>query len=201
MSKKRKAHNEYQRDIFATEFSNFCAPIADEVRQRLQRIVAETQLAKDERVLDVGTGTGVLVPYIRNCGVEYIVGCDLSPAMLTVARQRHQNVIFWGGDVVDLPADLGPFDVVFLNAVFGNVWDQAQLLLKVSELLRKAGRVCISHPLGSRFVADLHRADPRRTPDTLPNRDRWLEMVQQLPVKLVHYEDEPDFYLTILRQD
>jgi ubiquinone/menaquinone biosynthesis C-methylase UbiE len=199
MKKVRETHNKYQRQIFAKEVNDFCAPILEEVQRRLEQIVAKAELAKGERVLDVGTGTGVLIPYIRNYGIEYIVGCDLSPAMLTKARQCHRTATFWHGDVVDLPAELGPFDAVFLNAMFGNVWDQQETLNRVTELLNKAGRICISHPLGARYVAELNRTDPRRTPHRLPGRDTLLEMVRRLPIELIYYKDDPVLYLAVLR--
>jgi len=198
MTEERKEHNKYQQKIFAMEVRGFCEPIPEEVQLRLQRIVDKVWLTKDERVLDVGTGTGVLIPYIQSYGVVDIVGCDLSSAMLAVGQERYQNVIFWCGDVVDIPTVLGPFDVVIFNAVFGNVWDQKETLSWVSELLGITGRVCISHPLGSRFVANLNQMDPRRTPNTLPDQDRLREMIQQLPFELVHFEDKLDLYLAVL---
>ena len=198
MTEERKEHNKYQQKIFAMEVRVFCKSIPKEVQLRLQRIVDKVRLTKGERVLDVGTGTGVLIPYIRSYGVVDIVGCDLSSAMLAVGQERYQNVIFWCGDVVDIPAGLGPFDVVFFNAVFGNVWDQRETLCRVSELLRKTGRICISHPLGSRFVANLNQVDPGRTPNTLPDRDRLLETIRQLPFELIHFEDQLDLYLAVL---
>ena len=198
MTEERKEHNKYQQKIFAMEVQGFCEPIPQEIQLRLQRIVDKVWLMKGERVLDVGTGTGVLIPYIQSYGVVDIVGCDLSSAMLAVGQERYQDVIFWCGDVVDIPTGLGPFDVVIFNAVFGNVWDQKETLSRISELLGKAGRVCISHPLGSRFVAHLNQMDPRRTPNTLPDQNRLREMIQQLPFELVHFEDKLNLYLAVL---
>ncbi len=135
MKKGREEHNKYQQHLFTRKVKDFSVPISPEVQQRLQRIVATAQLMKGERVLDGGTGIGVLTRYFRSYGIEYIVGCDLSSVMLAEAQRRHPDVIFWCGDIIDLPANLRPFDAIFLNAMFGNVWNQQETLSKVSEFL------------------------------------------------------------------
>ncbi len=199
-SETRSTHNRYQQKIFAGELDNFCVPIPEEVEERLERIVAMAALARGERVLDVGTGTGVLIPIIRQYGIDEVVGCDLSANMLAKAREQHDGVTFWLGDVIDLPESLGRFDAVFFNAMFGNVWDQRATLQKVAGRLRTGARICISHPLGSRFVAELKRGDPRRTPHLLPDQERLGGLIRGIPLEVVHYCDEDDFYLLFLKR-
>jgi len=196
----RLTHNQHQQGLFATEARRFCEPISEEIYQRLCSIVSEAQLGEGERVLDVGTGTGVLIPLIQSYEVGFIMGCDLSPVMLGLARQHCPDVPFWCGDIIEFPVSKGPFDAVFINAVFGNLWDQQQSLGKINELLKPAGRICISHPLGSGFVEELHRTDPRRTPHTLPDRARLLEMTNELPLQLIGYQDNQDLYIALLRK-
>jgi len=200
MSKNRDEHNKHQQEIFAREVGDYCTEIPEEIRQRLKRIVEVAELTEGERVLDVGTGTGVLIPYFRESGVNEIVGCDLSSTMLEKAQQQFPDVTFWCGDIVDLPATLGTFDAVFFNAMFGNVWNQKETLSTAVKLLRDRGRICISHPLGSRYVAGLNQRDPLRTPHPLPGKKRLGELVQQLPLQVIHVEDELDFYVAILHK-
>ena len=157
-------------------------------------------LSRGERVLDVGTGTGVLIPHIRQYGIDEVVGCDLSAVMLARAQEQHDGVTFWLGDVIDLPESLGRFDVGFLNAMFGNVWDQRAMLQKVTGMLRTGGRICISHPLGSRFVAELSHGDPRRTPHLLPDQQQLHVLIRGIPLEVVHSCDEKDLYLLVLRR-
>ncbi len=198
MIQNRSSHNHYQQRIFAEEADRFCVPIPGEVEERLQRIVAAAGLGGGERVLDVGTGTGVLIPHIEKYPVAEVVGCDLSPAMLARAREQHRKATFWEGDVVDLPESLGRFDAVFLNAMFGNVWDQRATLQSVTGRLRTGGRICISHPLGARFVAELNHLDPRRTPHLLPDRQRLRVLARGIPLETLQTCDEEDFYLLVL---
>ena len=196
----RQAHNDYQRELFRHEVARFREPVPPEVVPRLRRVVELAKLEASDRVLDVGTGIGVLIPYIKGCGVSEIVGCDLSPTMLEEAERQHPDVSFWCGDVVDIPDSYGSFDAVFLNAMFGNVWDQSQTLRRVQDLLTATGRVCITHPLGSLFVAELHQQDPRRTPHLLPDRYRLRELTAGLDLKVLHFEDSIELYAAYLHR-
>ena len=196
----RQAHNEYQRALFRDEVHRFREPTPREVVPRLKRIVELPKLEPSDCVLDVGTGTGVLIQHIERYGVRKIVGCDLSSMMLKEAKRQHPDVSFWCGDVVDIPDTYGFFDAVFLNAMFGNVWDQSETLRKVEALLTATGRICITHPLGSRFVADLHQQDPRRTPHLLPDRHHLRELTETLDLKTLYFEDSIELYAACLHR-
>lgn len=114
---------------------------------RLRAIAAAGQLQPGTRVLDVGTGTGVLLPFFKEQGVDLadVVGVDVSPGMLEVARRRYPQAGFWEGDVADFRPAEGEelFDAVFFNAVFGNVFDQAAALGAVGAVTRRGARVVI----------------------------------------------------------
>ena len=200
MSENRFSHNQYQKNIFTEAYEECCKSIPVEVEENLKQIVASVSLLGGEHVLDVGTGTGVLIPYIRKYGSIDIVACDLTQIMLEKAREKHDGVTFWLGDVIDLPSSLGLFDVVFFNAMFGNVWNQRRILQKITNRLNPDGRICISHPLGSHFVAKLHQDNPRQTPPLLPDQPRLRFLKEGIPLEVLHYYDERDFYLLVLKR-
>lgn len=59
-------------------------------------------------VADLGCGTGRLCGYLRDRGVR-VVGMDLSPGMLAVARRDHPGVPFAAGSLTALPFAAGSF--------------------------------------------------------------------------------------------
>lgn len=82
----------------------------------LPRLIVAAQLTGRERVLDVGTATGhtafAFAPYVKE-----VVGVDLTPAMLEIAREQAakkklNNVIFQEADVENLPFEDATFDRV-----------------------------------------------------------------------------------------
>lgn len=93
-------------------------------------------------------GTGALIPHLQKVGVKDILAVDLSEQMLAALKGRYgsggtlgneASVRGWRGDVNDLPYFYGPFDAIFYNAVFGNMFDQKATLIK-SVTLMKPGR-------------------------------------------------------------
>lgn len=199
MADTRQRHNAYQEEAFEKHLAWFRQPIPDDIDQRTARIVAAAQLAPADRVLDVGTGTGVLIPHIQRFGVRSIVGCDLCAAMLAEASRRHPDVHYWQGDVVELPSGLGCFDVVFFNGMFGNVFDQHETLASISTRLARCGRVLISHPMGAPFVDELRRNDPCMVPHPLPTQTQVANLIEGLPLELERFHDEAQMYLCLLR--
>lgn len=194
----RQAHNRYQRSIFDDQVDFFRQPIPEDVKQRTAQIVAAASLKAGDRVLDVGTGVGVLIPHIRRFGVRDIIGCDLSESMLAETRKRHPELKFWCGDVIDLPSALGRFDAIFFNAVFGNLWDQQETLRISAGHLTPDGRMIISHPLGAGFAKKLAAEDPKMVPHSLPGKRRIAELIRDLPLKVQVFRDEQDLYLCVL---
>lgn len=198
MQPTQRQHNAYQERVFTSAVDFFRQPIPADIQQRTDQIVAVAQLQPSDRVLDVGTGTGALIPHIQRYGIKSITACDLCPIMLAEAQQAYPEVHFWCGDVVNLPASLGSFEVVFFNAMFGNVWDQKETLQLTAGRLTAAGRLIISHPMGATFVQELHRSDPNMVPHALPNRTETLPLIEGSSLSLVLFQDEPDLYISVL---
>ena len=84
----RQEHNKYQQKCFHHEVNFFKQDIAPEVKRRLRKIVDSAKLTDRDSVLDVGTGTGVLLPYIQQHPVIRIVACDLTPEITSVRNIR-----------------------------------------------------------------------------------------------------------------
>lgn len=194
----RQQHNRYQQRIFDTSVECFRQAIPADVEKRTEHIVAAADLKAGDRVLDVGTGIGVLIPHIQRFGIRCIVGCDLSAAMLSEAQNRYPNVRFWCGDVVDIPREMGSFDVVFFNAVFGNMWNQRHALESASAHLTPTGRIIISHPMGAPFAEQLRANDPKMILHSLPSEESTTELIRGLPLKIRTFSDQVLLYLCIV---
>ena len=80
------------------EFFNRMAPQWDEqVRHdacKLSRIVTALSLQPGERVLDIGTGTGVMLPYLRQAlgMLGELTAIDVAEEMLARARAKHSEL-------------------------------------------------------------------------------------------------------------
>jgi ubiquinone/menaquinone biosynthesis C-methylase UbiE len=198
----RASHAKTQAAYFNERSEFFLQPIPEEVRARTREIIHAPGLTPLSRVLDVGTGAGVLVEHILAAGVpaHEIVGCDLSASMLANARAKYPGVEFWQGDVVDLPESFGSFDAVFINACFGNFFDQEKVIDRLSKLLSENGCIVVSHPLGAQFVAQLHAAEPHIVPHLLPDAKLLESWAVKYGLSVEQLIDEPKLYLALMRR-
>ena len=152
--------NRLQRQRFDELHRRFLEPLPPDVIERMERIVAAPRIQPGEVVLDVGTGTGALVPLIRRCRPGRVIACDLSARMLEQVARLHPDVERHQVDVRDLKLRDSSIDVVFMNGMFGNIADKQGAIRNVGRMLRSGGRVVISHPEGRAFVAGITRTDP-----------------------------------------
>ena len=78
----RARYNAVQAETFDGLFDRFLVALPTDAVQRMERIVAAPSIRAGETVLDVGTGTGALIPLIECCRPKRVTVCDLSEKML-----------------------------------------------------------------------------------------------------------------------
>jgi ubiquinone/menaquinone biosynthesis C-methylase UbiE len=188
--------NELQRRSFDKLYQLFEPPLPEGVPERLERIVASGEIAEGAAVLDVGSGTGILVPLIRKYEPARIYVCDLSSAMLGQLSRNYAYAETILGDVRDLELPDGSLDVVFVNACYPNIVDKATAFSNISRMLRPGGRLVISHPLGKAFIAVIRKGTPFPL-DDFPERADAEILLRTFGLAISGFFDEPELYLLV----
>jgi ubiquinone/menaquinone biosynthesis C-methylase UbiE len=126
----------YEQALCGPLFQPWAGPLLDDAR-----------LAPGDRVLDLACGTGIVARTARERlgGTGKVVGVDVSPAMLEVARRVAPDIEWREGDAGALPLqEHEQFDVVTCQQGFQFFPDRAAALDQIRRALAPGGRLAIS---------------------------------------------------------
>jgi SAM-dependent methyltransferase len=188
--------NKLQQRYFDENVDLFEPPLPKGVPERLEATVRACRLQPGERVLDVGTGTGVLIPYVLKHRPSEIHACDLSEKMLQRVKKKFPRVIVHLCDVGDLLLPDDSLDVAVINACFANIVDKTKGLNNLYRLLGQKGRLIVSHPLGRDFIVQLKKNTPLHL-DLLPDETGARELCEGHGFEVVSFRDDPLYYLIV----
>lgn len=124
----------------------------DRIRQQyehpdLQIGVVAALVPRGLRVVDVGTGSGALLPLLAGSGAE-VVAVDHSTALLERARRRCLDagvtgVTFQQADVRALPFAAAGFDAAYSSMVLHHLPRPVEAVRELARVVRPGGRVVV----------------------------------------------------------
>ena len=92
-------------------------------------------------ILEIGCGTGALLPAFSNLSSTQLIGADLNLEHLELASQSCRDCGFIGCDVHQLPFEEGSFDLVFCHYFLLWVGDPGHALREMHRVTRSGGLV------------------------------------------------------------
>jgi ubiquinone/menaquinone biosynthesis C-methylase UbiE len=112
-------------------------------------------------LLDIGCGTGVLVPVLESILPKGspIIEMDISRAMLAKAKSKYSlknNISFTHANAHILPFTDNSIATVICFAVFPHLYDQKQAIKEFYRILAKDGSLVILHLMGHKELNAMH---------------------------------------------
>jgi ubiquinone/menaquinone biosynthesis C-methylase UbiE len=168
----------------------------------LGNIVKALGIKPDYYVLDIGSGTGVLLPFlIAELGGEgKIVAIDISADMLSQAQAKDfpPVVSLAQADVLAIPLPDNSMDLAICNSAFPHFDDKGKAVKEIARVLKNDGRVAICHTMSRQIINQLHQSIGGAVANhLLPDEFELRALTKLAGLKIIHFEDNSERYLVL----
>jgi ubiquinone/menaquinone biosynthesis C-methylase UbiE len=171
---------------------------AEKDTNKLEAIAERLDIEPGSTVLDVGTGTGVFIPFIlRRIGKEGKLVClDFAEEMLKRAEGKG-----FQGDIKYVCADIeqsyladGSFDAVVCYSSFPHLKDKPRALREVHRMLKTGGRLFICHTSSRQAINELHAQIPEVHNHSIPEETEMRQLLTAAKFREIIVCDGTDSY-------
>ncbi len=142
-------------------------------QSKIDAILAAAGVSKGVSVLDVACGTGVLFEDYIAHGAGHIVGVDLSPEMVRIARRKYPQSHI---EVRCADIEETRFDVLFDCCVVYNALphfpDPARLIGRLARFVKPGGRLCMAHGMSRAQLIKHHEGRASSVSRPLPEIEK-----------------------------
>ncbi|MFP4083121.1 MAG: class I SAM-dependent methyltransferase [Candidatus Aminicenantes bacterium] len=172
----------------------------EEEIEKLERLFGNFRLSAGSAVLDVGCGTGRLVPYLRREVGEkgLVVESDFSAEMLRTARRKYpqKNLFYIHADAQIAPLKENIFDAVICFALFPHLPRKKRALEEFRRILKPGKPLFIAHPMSREELNQYHtQVKGPVNQDILPDQQTMEMLFGEAGFCDLVIKDEPSFYL------
>lgn len=191
-----------QREFFdsiAKEWDN----IIEVNEEKINTLLSKLDIKDNDNILDVGTGTGVLIPFLKKLNSNGIIkGVDISSGMLDIASQKFkdtQNVSFKALDIENSSLE-EKYDKIVLYSMFPHLKNKTNTIKTLVENnLNEEGKLIIAHSNSREFLNNMHKEkDKTVSEDRLISIKDQKVLFEQVNLNVLDaYEDDEIYYLIV----
>ncbi len=189
------------REYFNSKADIWDDNIAEKDTNKLTRMAERLEIQPNSVILDVGTGTGVLLPYLlKNIGNNgKIIALDLAEEMLAKARAKYpgENIEFLQADIMDIPIYEEMFDSVVCYSSFPHFRDKYKALTEMKRVMKVTGRIFICHTSSRDHINGIHTTLPGMENDLLPDPDEMQLLFSDAGFTVIKIEEDTESYLAV----
>jgi demethylmenaquinone methyltransferase/2-methoxy-6-polyprenyl-1,4-benzoquinol methylase len=150
-------------------------------------------------VLDVGTGTGVFIPYLQKYMGKngLLIAMDIAENMLYRSLIKHlkDTIMYLQSDITYAPLIDAQFDAVVCYSSFPHFQDKRKALSEIARVLRNGGRLYICHTSSRDTINGIHQQIPGLEKDTIPDPEEMCNMLMLTGFRDIAIDEDNESYL------
>jgi ubiquinone/menaquinone biosynthesis C-methylase UbiE len=186
------------REYFNDKAEGWDSYASERNASKLEQMVKQLGLKPGMTVLDIGTGTGVFLPYIlKKIGKKgQIIALDIADKMLLQVKRKGiaGKITLLCADVEDVPLQSETCDTVVCYSSFPHFHDKLKALREMERVLKKGGCVFICHTSGREAINRIHMDIPLLHHDLLPDSKIMKKLLQKSGFIGISVADDADSY-------
>jgi ubiquinone/menaquinone biosynthesis C-methylase UbiE len=201
-----RSYERQRHDSLASTYHNFFSPVTT---LAIKPLLQAARIRAGGQLLDVATGPGSLASEAARIEVR-VIGVDLSPGMIELAKRSYPGIDFHVAEVEHLPFDDQSFDAVVCNFGLGHFPRPEASVAECIRTLKPGGRVALSwwdEPSKMRIqglfreaIAEVGAAPPPEVPTgysilRFADTDEFRRLLEGAGLTEVSIEDHQTAYL------
>ena len=130
--------------------------------ERIKNILSNSEIEYQGKILDVGCGTGILIPILKEISAPDSTIFELDFALEMLEKNKYKkenknpNIFRINSDVHTLPFADHSFDLAICFATLPHFWDKQKALMEIYRILSNQGYLVILHLMSSTQLNQLH---------------------------------------------
>ena len=157
-----------------------------------------SDIQKEDCLLDIGCGTGVLLPLIKKiCGNTCnVLALDISFQMLKKVKKKFRDQFSCiQCDAKELSIKNNTFNKIICYSCFPHFPDKKKALLEIERTLKPGGHVFILHSNSRKAINDLHKNIGGAVgSDFLPREKEMRDLFFKAGFENTHIYDNEEYY-------
>jgi len=192
------------RAYFNQRAASWDETVAERDTSKLEQMAERLNIEPGSTLLDVGTGTGVFIPFlVRKIGRNgHIIALDFAEEMLkrVMAKGFNGNIDYLCADVTNIPLDDEIFDTVVCYSSFPHLQDKPRALAEMNRVIKSGGKLFICHTSSRTIINQIHRQIPEVGNDTIPDEGEMQIMLSMAGFTEISIDDTNESYLASARK-
>lgn len=180
-------------DRHAHKWDSFEKP---DIGLTINKILDRISILRNDKILDVGCGTGILVPFFEKRGIKNFIGVDFSAKMISEYRKKFPGRKAVIGDF-EKPGLFKPdsFTKVIIYNAFPHFQNRMKVFINSWTYLKPGGGIYIVHSMSRKELDRHHQKSAGEVADhMLPSNHEFKRLYVKAGFENIEIDDSDLFF-------